>query len=89
MAVRVQVILGEDERELLRSRAEAAGLSLSAWMRQTALAAATSGSAPRISSVDELKDFFGRCASGEQGREPDWDEHMAVIGQSRSPGAMP
>jgi len=33
-----------------------------------------------------LKEFFQQCDSRELGTEPEWQEHLAVIQQSKSTG---
>jgi len=35
----------------------------------------------------DLRDFFRAVDAREKGREPDWDEHLAVIGRSRAAGS--
>ena len=38
-------------------------------------------------SVAEVQDFFRQCDTGQApGVEPDWEEHLAVIQESRSLG---
>lgn len=87
MTVRIQVILAEDERETLRRQAESEGMSLSAWLRKTALQAVAGKDRRRISGLEDLRSFFAECDAREHGREPDWEEHLAVIRRSRLPGA--
>ena len=88
MTARVQVILPENEKELFRIEAGREGISLSAWLRRAAqekVAAAQARLA--IRSPEELSAFFAACDVREQGREPDWPEHEAVIEHSRRAGA--
>ncbi len=40
---------------------------------------------PKPSRMD-LKEFFQHCDSRELGIEPEWQEHLAVIQQSKSTG---
>ena len=88
--VRVQVLIEAEEREAFRRAAEEAGKSLSSWMRESALAKLdASGDAPRFKSAADLKKFFKACDLREKGREPDWDEHLRVINQSRGSGRSP
>ncbi len=88
MSTRVQVILGEEEREAFRSRAERDGLSLSAWLREAGREKLTAQEpAKRITSLEELRAFFATCDAREKGREPDWEEHLAVIEGSIGAGA--
>lgn len=87
MGVRVQVVLNEHERDLFRRQAKADGLSLSAWLKRAghdrlSAAHAMAGS----KSVEDLQAFFARCDQREQGREPDWKQHLEVISRSRAEG---
>lgn len=84
---RVQVILENEERERFRGMAEREGLSLSAWLRQAGKdRMAAQQARTEISTVAELRAFFAACDAREQGREPDWEEHLAVIETSRGAG---
>jgi hypothetical protein len=87
MAVRVQVILDAAEREEFRRRANAEGLSLSAWLRQAGRERLQAEAGRRLASVEDLREFFARQAERELGREPGWDEHEHIIEQSRRSGA--
>ena len=87
MAVRVQVVLDEVERERFRREAEASGLPLSAWLRQAAREKVAATQPRRIASRGELKAFFSAVDRREKGREPDWDEHARVISRSKGSGA--
>ena len=88
MSTRVQVILDEDEREIFRWHAQREGLSLSAWLRRAAQEKIATQKARRMTTIDDLKQFFADCDDRErgQGREPEWDEHLQVLLQSRSSG---
>lgn len=85
--VRVQVLIEEREREAFRQVAEQEGKSLSGWMRESALdrleATKTAG---RITSSADLRRFFKACDLREKGREPDWEEHLKVMEESRKTG---
>lgn len=80
--VRVQVLLTEEEREALRRRAERDGRSLSGWIREAAIWKLESVD-EAMASVEELRDFFSARQNEERGREPDWEDHLAVIDRSR------
>lgn len=87
--VRIQILIDEEEREVFRRIADKQGLSLSAWLRQAAKEKADSAATQtKITSLAELDRFFRECDRREKGkgREPDWDDHLAVIEQSRSQG---
>ena len=41
----------------------------------------------RFESAEELQEFWKRCAAvAGPGREPDWEEHLKAINESRSKG---
>ena len=86
MSTRVQVVMDEMEREAFRQAATREGISLSDWLRRAARDRLESGSAPRLSSVEQLRAFFDACDSREQGEEPDWHEHHTVIEESKARG---
>lgn len=89
MGARIQVIVDEHEREAFRQSAAREGLSLSAWLRkagQEKLARIQRES--KIRSARDLREFFTECDERENGSEPDWAEHKAVIeGSIRSGGS--
>lgn len=88
MARRVQVILDEEEKELFQSQARLEGLSLSSWFRRAGEERLRSqGRRARMETLDELRAFFASCDTGEEGREPDWEEHRDVIEASIRSGA--
>jgi hypothetical protein len=83
---RVQVLLAEGEQEHFRQQAEREGLSLSAWLRQAGQERLRSRRGRPMSTLRDLRDFFRAVDTREKGREPDWAEHLAVIGRSRASG---
>ena len=85
MTIRVQVILEEKELSAIRQRAKLDKLSVSAWMRAAAQAQLAGAERRRFRTAAELKAFFKACSKQEQdqGREPDWDEHLATMDRSR------
>jgi len=73
-------LLNEHERELFRQQAGADGLSLNGWLKQAGhqrLSAAQAGW--EFKSADDLQAVFARCDQREEGREPDWEQHLEVI----------
>ncbi len=86
MSTRVQIVMDELEREVFRQAAAREGLSLSAWLRRAARARLEEAEHPRLSSIDDLRAFFAECDQRELGSEPDWEEHTAVIEESRARG---
>lgn len=89
MATRVQIVMDEVERDRFRQAAAREGLTLSDWIRQAARTRLESSRRPRIGSVEDLRRFFAECDRREEGTEPDWHEHQAVIDQSRAAGRSP
>lgn len=88
MATRVQVILDEQEKEVFQRQARREGLSLSAWLRRAGEARLKlKATPPRIETLDELRAFFSACNAREEGQEPDWEEHRAVLEASIRSGA--
>ncbi len=87
MSVKIQVVLSEGERDQLRRQAALEGLPLSTWLRRAGLQClARAQTASRLDSAEALAIFFEQCDAREQGREPDWEKHLAVIGRSRVTG---
>src|SRR5262249_45617561 len=86
MAVRIQVLLDPSERERFRRRAAQEGLSLSAWLRQAGREKVDSEESHRRMTHKELRAFFKKCDAREKTREPDWEQHRAVIRRSLSHG---
>lgn len=88
MTTRIQVLLAEDEKERLQAQARRDGLPLSTWLRRVALERLeTQEAGTLIRSEEDLHAFFGDCDAREKGREPDWEEHRAVIERSVASGA--
>ena len=83
---RVQVLLEEGEQEHFRQQAEREGLSLSAWLRRAGQERLRSRPGRRLSTLRDLRDFFRAVDAREKGREPGWEEHLAVIDRSRASG---
>jgi hypothetical protein len=86
MAVRVQVVVDRLERERFRRKAAQQGLSLSAWLREAGRERAEAQEPNRRMTPAALRAFFKRCDAREKDREPDWEEHRAVIDRSRAKG---
>jgi len=86
MSVRVQVVLDEIEREAFRQAAANDGLSLSDWLRRAARERLEQHREPALSSAEDLRAFFQDCDEREQGLEPDWQQHRAVIEESKARG---
>ncbi len=82
----MQVLLEEAQREQFRRQAEREGVSLSAWLRRAGQERLRSRQSRRLSTVRALREFFREVDAREKGREPDWDEHLAVMARSRASG---
>lgn len=83
---RVQVLVPEEEREAFRREARKEGRSLSAWLREAGRARLASTKTKHM-SLEELNAFFAASDVREQGREPDWEDHLKVIEASIRSGA--
>lgn len=81
----IQFVVDQAAKNRYRRAAAQEGMSLSAWLRSAAddRIAATVLS-ERINTVGELRNFFRACDGREEGREPDWEQHLQVIRQSRA-----
>jgi hypothetical protein len=89
MAARVHLILDPREHDAYRARAAEEGTSLSEWLREAARERLARSRPSRIESVADLDRFFEERTAAEQGLEPDWDEHLAVMERSRRDGLEP
>lgn len=89
MATRIQVVIDEVEREEFRRAAAREGLSLSDWLRRAARERLASRAQAGIRSVEDLRAFFAECRRRERGDEPDWEQHRAVIEDSKASGRTP
>jgi hypothetical protein len=86
MSRRIQVILSEAEREAFRRQAAARMMSLSTWLREAGLKQLAAEQSGPLRTVAELREFFGSLPD-EPGAEPDWEEHVRVMAESRRRGA--
>jgi len=85
---RVQVILSEQARDRFHREAAREGLSLSAWFRAAGEERLERARAPqRFTDVAALDRFFSACDAREPGQEPDWEDHLRVMTESRASGA--
>jgi hypothetical protein len=86
MSVRIQVVVDPREREAFRSQAAAEGRSLSEWLRVAGRQRLADAARSELRTAEDLERFFAACDEREDGREPDWDEHLEVIRRSRTEG---
>jgi len=80
------MVMDEVEREAFRRAAAREGLSLSDWLRRAARDRLKAAQPPTLSSVEDLRAFFDACDEREHGSEPDWQQHRAVIEESKASG---
>ena len=83
MGQRVHLVLDDRDRAAFQARAAAEGRTLSEWLRLAARERLERERPARISSPQDLLAFFAACDLREAGREPDWEEHLAVVERSR------
>lgn len=86
----IQLTVSDDERDHFAEQARRAGKSLDAWLLDAARQHAGkpyANAARRFKSLEELQAFFRRCETlpGPE-REPDWEEHLKNIDESRRQG---
>ena len=86
---RVQLVIPDEDRDRFVHQARREGMSLSAWLRAAARERLDRRLQRRpFRSPADLDAFFRRCdALDGPPSEPDWDEHMAAIEDSRRRGA--
>ena len=86
---RVQLVIPDEDRDRFVHQARREGMTLSAWLRTAAHERFEEQQRfePFDSPVD-LEAFFDRCDALEGPKsEPEWEEHLKVIDQSRKRGA--
>lgn len=86
MAARIHLVVDEHERDAFRAGAAAQGLSLSEWIREAARERLERERPMEIATVADLDRFFAERRDVETGREPDWEQHLAIMERSRSAG---
>jgi hypothetical protein len=90
MSVRVQVILDEEEATRFKSQAMKESKSLSAWLRDAGKKMIEiNQQQQRLKDPEALKRFFLKCDEGENGVEPDWEDHKRLILDSYQAGKKP
>ena len=85
---RVQLVMADDERDRFVQQARQEGMSLSAWLREAARERFEKRQmVKQFQSPEEVEEFFRSCVALEGPEtEPDWDEHLRVISESRGRG---
>lgn len=86
---RVQLVMSDEDRDRFVHQARTEGMTLSAWLRSAARRRLEEQQQSRtFKSPDDLERFFLACDALEgPGMEPDWEEHLTVIDESRKRGS--
>ena len=86
---RVQLVMADEDRARFVDQARREGMSLSAWMRAAARERLEKRQSARLfQSPEDVEEFFRSCAAVDGPEiEPDWDEHLRVMNESRAVGA--
>lgn len=90
---RVQMVIPDADKYRFVHQARREGMSLSAWMRAAAheRLAKRQKKVKRFQTAEDVRAFFERIHAhddreNEPEREPDWEEHLAVINESKMKG---
>lgn len=85
---RVQLLIPDEDRDRFAHQARQEGLSLSAWLRAAAHERLQRRRQSRpFRSPAELEEFFRECDTLDgPSSEPEWEEHLAAIDESRRRG---
>ena len=85
---RVQLVMSDDDRERFVDQARQEGMSLSAWLRAAARERLEKRqSVKQFESPEDVEEFFKSCAALDGPEvEPDWDQHLRVMNESRGRG---
>ena len=85
---RVQLVMPDADRDRFVHQAQQEGMSLSAWLRAAARERLEARQRVKVfESPDDVKEFFRSCAALDGPEtEPDWDEHLRVMNESRGTG---
>ena len=86
---RVQLVIADEERERFVNQARREGMTFSAWLREAARERLTRQRESQRFESDADLEAFWRELDAQPGpeREPDWEEHLKTINESRSRGA--
>ena len=86
---RVQLIIPDEERERFVDQARKEGMTLSAWLRAAGRQRLQERRrAEPFESPADVRAFFAACDALEGPEsEPEWEDHLKVIAESRRGGA--
>ena len=87
---RVHLIIRDEDRDRFVHQARKEGLTLSAWLRTAAQERLEQKQrTDSFESPAHLEKFFMECDALEgPDREPEWEEHLRVIDESRRRNAV-
>ena len=82
---RVQLVIPDEDRDRFVRQAQSEGMTLSEWLRVAALQRLEEQQQSHpFKSPADLEEFFHACDALEgPEREPDWQEHLTAIAESR------
>ncbi len=85
---RVQLVIPDADKDRFVHQARREGMSLSAWLRAAAHDRLTERQkVKQFQTVEEMRAFFERChAEAGPGPEPDWEEYLEIINESKLRG---
>ena len=86
---RVQLVIPDADRDRFVLQARREGMTLSAWLRAAAHTRLEERQRFKpFESSEDIKEFFKACDALEGPEtEPDWEEHLRIINESRASGA--
>lgn len=82
---RVQLVIPDEDRDHFVRQAQSEGMTLSEWLRVAAHRRIEDQKRSNpFESPADLEEFFRACDALEgPEREPDWQDHLTVIDESR------
>jgi hypothetical protein len=86
---RVQLVIPDADRDRFVLQAKREGMTLSAWLRAAAHTRLEERQRVKpFESLEDIEEFFKICDALEGPEiEPDWEDHLRVIHESRAAGA--
>ena len=85
---RVQLVMPDEDRDRFVHQARREGMTLSAWIRAAARQRLNQQQRETVfEDASDLEEFFRACDGlGGPAQEPDWEEHLALMNESRHRG---
>ena len=86
---RFQLLIPDEDRDRFAYHARLEGMTLSGWLRAAAedRIERRERLKPFTSSADVREFFQAHDDSGSDLREPDWEEHLKTLGESKLAGS--